>query len=302
MNSSALPTNIATSSVNKKKLSQRLAKQNYKYKEFPLLNLYIIIITIMELIGEAFNIEWLRLIKPVPIILMIIYISGKNSQRDHLVPTLIRGGLFLSLIGDIFLMFSEISAFIIGTGFFLVAHILYIVAFTMGDQVRQLHSTGVCIRRVITFILISLFLINVYNLWDKFSHPMFFTSYAFTLLLMNLGSVYRYEKTTPYSFWFMTAGAVLFGLSDNLLGYLKFNKIGSDFGRAAVMLLYYSAQYLLMHGAMHHSNLQYQISRYLKATGSANLQSANIRVQTRSKAKNGSNARWEGNYDEQHND
>lgn len=37
-------------------------------------------------------------------ILMIIYISGKNSQRDHLVPTLIRAGLILSLIGDLFLM------------------------------------------------------------------------------------------------------------------------------------------------------------------------------------------------------
>lgn len=33
----------STTSVNKKKLSQRLAKENNKYKEYPLLNLYILI-------------------------------------------------------------------------------------------------------------------------------------------------------------------------------------------------------------------------------------------------------------------
>ena len=96
---------------------------------------------------------------------------------------------------------------------------------------------------------------------------------------------------------------MLFGLSDNLLGYLKFNGISSNLGRCGVMVLYYSAQYFLMHGAMHHSNLQYQISRYLKATtGSANVQNANIRVQTRGKGRNANSPRWEGNSDEEHND
>lgn len=35
------------------------------------------------------------------------------------------------------------------------------------------------------------------------------------------------------------------------------------------MLFYYSAQYLLMHGAMHHSNLQYEITKFMKNTGTS---------------------------------
>lgn len=82
------------------------------------------------------NIFILKMLKPIPMILMIIYISGKNSNRNHLVPTLIRAGLILSLIGDLFLMLSEISAFMIGTCFFLVAHILYCIAYSIGSPVR----------------------------------------------------------------------------------------------------------------------------------------------------------------------
>jgi hypothetical protein len=74
---------------------------------------------------------------------------------------------------------------------------------------------------------------------------------------MNLFALKRYEITTPYSFGFITAGAILFGLSDNLLAMLKFNNYPTNLGRGFVMLFYYSGQYLLMHGAMHHSNLQH---------------------------------------------
>lgn len=59
---------------------------------------------VVEIIGEIFGIFVLKLLKPLPMVLMIMYISGKNSQRDHLVPTLIRAGLILSLVGDVFLM------------------------------------------------------------------------------------------------------------------------------------------------------------------------------------------------------
>ena len=57
------------------------------------------------------------------------------------------------------------------------------------------------------------------------------------------------------------------------------------------MLLYYAAQYLLMHGAMHHSNMQYQIDQYKKATGSAQI---DLRVETKDKNKKGGNTGWEG--------
>jgi len=86
---------------------------------------------------------------------------------------------------------------------------------------------------------------------------------------MTIFAVKRYELTTPYSYSFTILGAILFGLSDNLLGFLKFNKISTDVGRAMVMLLYYSGQYFIMHGAMHHSNLQHELNKFFKSAGNS---------------------------------
>ena len=185
----------------------------------------MLIVIVFQVIGEVFNLYYLKLLKPLPIIMMIVYISGKNSQRDHLVPTLIRGGLCLSLVGDVLLMMTELSAFMIGTGFFLLAHILYCVAYTLGEPIRKSTFLNLLTRRCVSLGLIGFFCFNVYSLWDDFPNRPLFVSYGLTLLMMNVFSINRYERTTPYSYWFMAVGAVLFGLSDNLLAHLKFNEI-----------------------------------------------------------------------------
>lgn len=66
-------------------------------------------------------------------IMMIMYLHNKNSVRQHLVPNLVEAGLVVSLVGDVLLMSNEIESFVIGTGFFLIAHICYIVAFNLGE-------------------------------------------------------------------------------------------------------------------------------------------------------------------------
>lgn len=218
-----------------------------------------------------FGIYLLRLIKPVPMIMMIIYISGKNAQRDHLVPTLIRAGLILSLIGDIFLMSSELSAFMIGTIFFFIAHILYCIAFSIGTPVRSPTPLNNLLRVLACIIFLAMFLGNIYSLWNVMPNKILFTSYGFILCMMNILAIKRYEITTPYSYAFIIAGAALFGLSDNLLAMLKFNGISTQIGRGFVMLFYYSAQYLLMHGAMHHSNLQHELTKFYKNSTSSTV-------------------------------
>ena len=89
--------------IDKKKLSKRIAKEN-KIREMPLLNLYILIVAILVCIGSWFKIYILELLKPVPMIMMIIYLHQKNSSRQHLVPNLVEAGLAMSLVGDILLM------------------------------------------------------------------------------------------------------------------------------------------------------------------------------------------------------
>lgn len=145
----------------------------------------------------------------------------------------------------------------IGTLFFLIAHVLYCVAFTIGEKVRIASSMNKLIRFGVGVIYLLMFFGNIYTLWNVMPNKFLFTLYGFVLCLMNIFSTKRYEITTPYSFGFSVAGAILFGLSDNLLALLKFNQISSNLGRGIIMLFYYSGQYLLMHGAMHHSNLQH---------------------------------------------
>lgn len=155
----------------------------------------------------------------------------------------------------------------IGTGFFLIAHILYIIAYTIGTRVRSSSTINKIIRFSVGMLYILMCIGNLYILWDVLPNRILFGSYSIILCIMNVLSVKRYQITTPYSFGFTVAGSILFGLSDNLLGMLKFNGIQSSIGRGFVMLFYYSGQYLLMHGALHHSNLQHQINKFLKNSG-----------------------------------
>jgi uncharacterized membrane protein YhhN len=99
----------------------------------PLLNLYILVLAILVCIGNLFRIWLLECLKPIPMIMMIGYLHNKNSLRQHLVPNLVEAGLIMSLVGDVLLMSNETESFVIGTGFFLIAHICYIVAFNLGD-------------------------------------------------------------------------------------------------------------------------------------------------------------------------
>ena len=52
------------------------------------------------------------------------------------MPSLVEAGLFLSLIGDVLLMFNDDSTFAVGTIFFGVSHIVYIIAFRMGYKFK----------------------------------------------------------------------------------------------------------------------------------------------------------------------
>lgn len=89
--------------IDRKKLVQRLNKDT-KLKEYPLTNLYIIVSALLEVVGEFFQVHALQMAKPLPICLMLFYIHGKNSPRDHLVPSLIEAGLAICLVGDLLLM------------------------------------------------------------------------------------------------------------------------------------------------------------------------------------------------------
>lgn len=138
------------------------------------------------------NIYILRMCKPIPMILMILYISGKNSVRDHLLPTLIQVGLILSLVGDILLMSNEDAAFMLGTTFFLVAHVLYILGFRIGEKVRDASNWQKLLINLITLVAIGMCFFNVYSLWDLMLNRFLYTLYGAVLCMMTILAIRRY--------------------------------------------------------------------------------------------------------------
>ena len=88
---------------------------------------------------------------------------------------------------------------------------------------------------------------------------MIFSVYGLILAVEAIVSIYRYEIASRPSFYFILIGVVLFSISDNMLAFLKFNGYKTNLGRFAIMFTYYGAQYFIMHGALHQSNLQYEI-------------------------------------------
>lgn len=167
-----------------------MEKHNLFEKES--INIFILVIIILELIGEVTKTTALWMIKPIPIFSMFLYLSFKKPIQDHFFLRMIKIGLLLSLVGDILLMFKSITYFMVGTGFFLIAHVFYCAAFISGKQERIADKIT---KNKITFGCIFLFLMfisNVYTLWSVMPNQFLFTLYGGILCLMNILSLLRY--------------------------------------------------------------------------------------------------------------
>ena len=193
---------------------------------------------VSEFIGEYF----LQLLKPIPMIIMIIYICGKNAKRDDLVPTLIWIGLIFSLFGDLYLMSNQLS---VGAKYYFIGHILSCVAFSKGKILKRHNNMFLVMWCIIS---LGILVYNIKTLWIVMPDKLFFSSYAVILFLKNILAVKRYDITNQYSFNSILVGTVLFGLTDTPLAMLKFHSIirirtGFD------ILFNYIALFFMMHGA-----------------------------------------------------
>ena len=134
---------------------------------------------------------------------------------------------------------------------FLIAHLSYIGAFLKSISFASLENIGeskkIFIGSASTIVLIT-FILNSIDLWEKTTNLTLFLLYGLILTIMVICAFLRIDSVQKKSFWLVIVGAVLFGISDNLLATLKFNHIHSDIGRAVIMLTYYSAQYLIVEG------------------------------------------------------
>ena len=93
-----------------------------------------IALLLVDLVAVSMDLKPLEYIfKPSLMLALGIYFFQETKKRDNKKQrNRILGGIFFSLLGDVFLMFS--GGFLFGLGAFLVAHLCYISVLILDNQ------------------------------------------------------------------------------------------------------------------------------------------------------------------------
>ena len=188
-------------------------------------------------------------VKPLICISLAIYLVRKANMNAGF-NRYILAALILSLFGDCFLLFagSSIYFFVYGLVAFLLAHLLYSLAFF-----RDFKNDPQAPK---AFGHLMLFLMGVFSLsyysWirdylNDLRIPVM--AYMFVISIMAILAGYRYRRVNLLSFRLIYIGAIFFVISDSLLAYNKFVE-PFPFSGIAIMGTYMLAQYLITMGAV----------------------------------------------------
>ena len=181
--------------------------------------------------------------KPLLMITLLLYFisasRGYPSWRFYVMAALV-----FSWGGDVFLMLDDM--FTAGLASFLVAHIFYITAY---------QKTGAASGKLKPLDIMKFVLFGAVVMWLIYPRlgGMLLPVLAYMVVLLSMG-VWAHKRrgaTTAVSFTLVSAGAMLFVISDGLIAINKFAfEIPAE--RILVMSTYISAQYLIVQGLLKH--------------------------------------------------
>lgn len=202
-----------------------------------------------DLLAIYFQWYMVRLIsKPLIVLTLLIYFIQQVRTSSGGAGAL-KAALLFSIIGDVALLFEndqEPLFFMTGLGSFLVAHILFIVAF---NGIRKLNARPPGQRwgwivAVAFYLGILLYVLMPYLFELKI--PVII--YALVLCGMLLAVVHAFRQLYQKPGIICLAGALLFVLSDSVLAINKFY-VGFTLSGLVIMFTYACAQYFLVTGA-----------------------------------------------------
>ncbi|MFN0275961.1 MAG: lysoplasmalogenase [Chitinophagales bacterium] len=179
--------------------------------------------------------------------LLMLYVFSESLSKKLL--SLVFLALFLSWLGDIFLLKSETEMyFILGLGAFLFAHVAYLFAFR--KLVYKTEKRKVGILSVLPFLIYAVVLIAfIFSSLGEMLVPVL--AYAVAITAMGIASAMRKGRTNTYSFYLVLSGAISFILSDSGIAINRFHK-PFDAAPVFIMLTYIIAQYNIATGCVVH--------------------------------------------------
>ncbi|HEU4596473.1 MAG TPA: lysoplasmalogenase [Pyrinomonadaceae bacterium] len=176
------------------------------------------------------------LFKPLTVVLIILIALEGNFSSPTIYRYLIVAGLLCSLAGDVFLMLPR-DRFVEGLASFLVAHVLYIAAFSSG---------GVRAPSVWVGVLLAAYgALMLRLLWPRLGKlRAAVLIYVLAILLMAWLASSRWLVMGEAGSLPAFLGALLFVASDSLLAWNRFQG-GFRAAQAWVLGTYFAAQWLI---------------------------------------------------------
>jgi uncharacterized membrane protein YhhN len=210
-----------------------------------------LLVALLDWIAVAMNWKTLEYFaKPGVMLALLAWMwqSGAISGQA----TWFAAGLIFSLAGDIFLMLPA-EQFIAGLVAFLLAHLAYLVGFNPTPPPLNLAS-------LIPAVLLGLVAGQIYrgvaaglaaSNNDNLRLPVLVYSGAISLMLLSALLTLVRDEWNAGPALLVSAGALLFFLSDTFLAWNKF-VVPLTYGKLRVIITYHLGQILIVIGAMTH--------------------------------------------------
>ena len=183
--------------------------------------------------------------KPLILTSLIIYFWLQSTHLTNKTSTLMLLALLFSLLGDILLLFVDLSSnfFIGGLLAFLMAHVMYIMVFL---EYRNTSKKGILFSALLFIIALGLF----YVLKDGLGNLLIpVIVYMLAILIMVRSAFLRKDSGSKHSYILVFLGALLFMISDSVLALNKFYTL-IPYANLSIMLSYSLAQFCIVYGVL----------------------------------------------------
>ncbi len=184
----------------------------------------------------------------IPMLIGYAFQSFKNHKP---VLRLLLIALFFCWAGDTLLIFTEQNElfFLLGLAAFLLGHIGYIFTFRKSvDTSKPVKSLPAIYYGLPIIYAVGLLIFLLPKLGDM-AIPVI--AYAIVISMMCVAAMWRWSKTTKFSFMMVTTGAIVFVISVSLIAINKFHTAFST-ASILIMITYIKAQYLIVVGLKKH--------------------------------------------------
>ena len=208
--------------------------------------LFFLIVALELICGSVESLSTYHYItKPSILIALLLFFWTQSSIINKSIRILTLIALVFSLLGDVLLMFVDLSPnyFMMGLIAFLIAHVFYILVFLKHrDKSKQPLWFGL--------LLIVYGIGMFYGLKDGLGEMLIpVLIYMLVILTMAITAFWRNNSVGKWSYVLVFFGALFFMMSDSLLAINKFHTT-LPLSNVSIVLTYALAQFFIVSGIL----------------------------------------------------